>query len=45
VRHKVTSPNEIKAPNQHQSIRIKTKNGTSRLQLVSDFVIGLSVTQ
>jgi len=41
----VTSPNKIKAPNQHQTIRIKTKNGTSRLQLVSDFVIDLSVTQ
>ena len=41
----VTSPNAIQPPNQHQTIRIKTKNGTSMLQLVSDFVIDLSVTQ
>jgi hypothetical protein len=41
----VTSPNKIKAPFQHQTIRIKTKDGTARLQLVSDFVIDLSVTQ
>jgi hypothetical protein len=41
----VTSPNKIKAPFQHQTIRIKTKDGTARLQLVSDFVIDLSVTR
>jgi hypothetical protein len=41
----VTSPNKIRAPNQHQTIQIKTKNGTSRLQLVSDFAIDLAVTQ